>query len=69
MEGTDPSFTIVPGTLRNTLYGLRLIAGLGMLFSSLDWFIAAAQIDRTVDRDSMTTKIGIPGTSPQESPA
>jgi len=41
MEGSNLAFTIVPGPLRNLLYALRLLAGLGMFFSSLDWLQAA----------------------------
>lgn len=36
-EGFDPAFTIVPGTLRNVLYALRLLTGVTMLAASLDW--------------------------------
>jgi len=44
IEGSNPAFTIVPGPLRNLLYGLRLIAGLGMFLASLDWLLAALQL-------------------------
>jgi cytochrome c oxidase cbb3-type subunit 1 len=37
-EGSNPAFTIVPGTLRNFLYVLRLATGILMLVASLDWF-------------------------------
>ena len=35
-EGFDPTFTIVPGEARTTIYILRLVVGLVMLASSLD---------------------------------
>ncbi len=45
-EGFAPSFTIVPGVLRNTLYALRLITGILMLIASLDWFIDCSALLR-----------------------
>jgi len=45
-EGFDPAFTIVPGTLRNTLYALRLLTGIGMLLASLDWLMDATTVTR-----------------------
>jgi cytochrome c oxidase cbb3-type subunit 1 len=45
-EGFDPSFTIVPGTLRNTLYALRLVTGVLMLAASADWFIDCSRLLR-----------------------
>jgi cytochrome c oxidase cbb3-type subunit 1 len=41
LEGIHPAFTIAPGFLRNLLYALRLISGLGMLLASLEWLFAA----------------------------
>ena len=38
-EGFDPAFTMVPGTLRNVLYTLRLLTGFLMLLASLDWLV------------------------------
>ena len=45
-EGSDPSFTIVPGALRNTLYALRLVTGVLMLAASVDWFIDGSALLR-----------------------
>jgi cytochrome c oxidase cbb3-type subunit 1 len=45
-EGFDPAFTIVPGTLRNVLYTLRLITGFLMLLASLDWLVDATALLR-----------------------
>jgi cytochrome c oxidase cbb3-type subunit 1 len=45
-EGFDPTFTIVPGAARNAVYLLRLIVGLVMLASSLDWLIDATTLLR-----------------------
>lgn len=36
-EGTDPTFTIVPGPARNILYIVRLILGLAMTAASAEW--------------------------------
>jgi cytochrome c oxidase cbb3-type subunit 1 len=45
-EGFDPTFTIVPGAARNAVYILRLVVGLVMLASSLDWLIDATTLLR-----------------------
>jgi cytochrome c oxidase cbb3-type subunit 1 len=45
-EGFDPAFTIVPSTARGLIYILRLLAGLLMLASSLEWLIAATSLVR-----------------------
>jgi cytochrome c oxidase cbb3-type subunit 1 len=45
-EGFDPAFTIVPGTARNTIYILRLVVGVVMLASSVDWLIDASTLLR-----------------------
>ena len=45
-EGFDPTFTIVPGTMRNTIYILRLVVGIVMLAASLDWLIDASTLLR-----------------------
>ncbi len=60
-EGSDPSFSIVPGLLRNSIYALRLLLGILILVASLDWFrdvftlfgeiaASASQQPRTVSR-------------------
>ncbi len=36
-EGTDPAFSIMPGTLRNEIYAARLVLGVFMLAASVDW--------------------------------
>jgi cytochrome c oxidase cbb3-type subunit 1 len=45
-EGSDPAFTIIPGTARNILYALRLLVGVLMLAASAEWLIAASQLLR-----------------------
>jgi hypothetical protein len=45
-EGFDPTFTIVPSAARNAVYILRLVAGVVMLVSSLDWLIDATTLLR-----------------------
>jgi cytochrome c oxidase cbb3-type subunit 1 len=41
MEGGNPGFTIVPGPVRNTIYALRVLSGLGMFAASIEWLLAA----------------------------
>jgi cytochrome c oxidase cbb3-type subunit 1 len=55
-EGSDPSFTIVPGVERNALYTLRLITGILLLVASLDWFRDAS----ILLRESTPTSIEVP---------
>jgi len=43
-EGFDPTFTIVPGILRNAIYSLRLVTGVLMLVASVDWFLDASTL-------------------------
>jgi len=45
-EGFDPTFTIVPGTGRNVIYILRLVVGVVMLVSSVDWLVDATALLR-----------------------
>jgi cytochrome c oxidase cbb3-type subunit 1 len=52
-EGFDPSFTVVPGMVRNLLYALRLVVGLLMLVASLDWFIDASTLLRLFSSNAM----------------
>jgi cytochrome c oxidase cbb3-type subunit 1 len=59
-EGFDPTFTIVPGATRTTIYILRLVVGLVMLASSLDWLIDAAMLLREPAR------VSTPSPVPQE---
>ena len=44
MEAYEPAFTIVPGTMRNVLYGLRLATGVCMLAGSVDWLVASRSL-------------------------
>jgi hypothetical protein len=46
IEGNDPAFTNVPGLTRNILYSLRLVTGILMLISSVEWLIAASALLR-----------------------
>ena len=46
IEGNDPAFTSVPGLTRNILYSLRLVTGILMLISSVEWLIAASALLR-----------------------
>jgi len=43
-EGTDPSFTMVPGALRTFIYTLRLLLGLGMFVASVEWLLAGSAL-------------------------
>jgi len=43
-EGFDPSFTIVPGISRESIYILRLLVGAFMFASSLEWLLAASAL-------------------------
>ena len=45
-EGTQPSFTMIPGTERNLLYALRLLVGILMFIASADWLIDASRLLR-----------------------
>jgi cytochrome c oxidase cbb3-type subunit 1 len=48
-EGSDPSFAIVPGVLRNAIYALRLLLGILILAASLDWFRDAFTLFGEID--------------------
>ena len=56
-EGFDPTFTIVPGTERNALYILRLVVGIVMLASSVDWLIDATTLLREPVRIHATLEV------------
>jgi hypothetical protein len=45
-EGSDPAFTMVPGTARNSIYILRLLVGVLMLIASGDWLLDASRLLR-----------------------
>lgn len=49
-EGSDASFTIVPGLFRNTLYTLRLLTGVMMLVASIVWLADASKLLRQAVR-------------------
>jgi len=46
LEGSDPSFTIVPGLMRNGIYVARVAIGVLMLVASADWLIDASKLLR-----------------------
>lgn len=48
-EGSDPSFSLVPGALREAIYTLRLLLGVFILVASLEWFIDAFRLLRQID--------------------
>jgi cytochrome c oxidase cbb3-type subunit 1 len=56
-EGSDPTFTIVPGPARNLLYALRLVTGICMLLSSLDWFVDASALLREQETQTFETPV------------
>ena len=56
-EGFDPTFTIIPGAVRNAIYFLRLVVGIVMLASSLDWFIDATTLHRAPVRIHATQEV------------
>ena len=48
-EGSDPSFSIVPGVMRNSIYGFRLLLGILLMIASLDWFRDAFKLLEEID--------------------
>ena len=48
-EGLHPAFAIVPGMLRNSIYGLRLCLGVLILAASLNWFKDAFSLFKEID--------------------
>jgi len=44
LESDDPAFTIVPGAVRNVLYAIRLVTGLAMLVSSIEWLVSGTSL-------------------------
>jgi cytochrome c oxidase cbb3-type subunit 1 len=46
LEGSNPAFTIVPGTARNAIYALRLVVGVLMLAASSQWLLNATALLR-----------------------
>lgn len=51
-EGFDPAFTIVPGSLRNGIYLLRLMLGALMLLASVGWLRDASKLFTKPERFS-----------------
>jgi cytochrome c oxidase cbb3-type subunit 1 len=45
-EGSDPAFTLIPSTARNSIYAFRLFLGVLMLIASSEWLILASQLPR-----------------------
>ncbi len=43
IEGNDPTFTMVPSTTRNVIYGVRLLLGVAMAAGSLNWLLWLAR--------------------------
>jgi cytochrome c oxidase cbb3-type subunit 1 len=59
LEGSDPAFTMVPGTTRNVLYGLRLVCGGLMLAAAIHWW---REISRaSSDQPPAATQMKRPG--------
>jgi cytochrome c oxidase cbb3-type subunit 1 len=56
-EGFDSTFTIMPGAARNSIYILRLVVGVVMLASSVDWLIDATTLLRTPARIPATQEV------------
>lgn len=55
-EGSEPAFSILPGLLRNSLYTLRFLLGLGILVASADWFLDSISLMQQLNRpQSMAT--------------
>ena len=46
LEGLNPAFTIVPGTVRNAIYEIRLVLGVLMLAASAQWLLNATMLLR-----------------------
>jgi cytochrome c oxidase cbb3-type subunit 1 len=44
LEGANPAFSFMPGTLRNGIYLARLLLGILILVASIDWFFWAFKI-------------------------
>lgn len=49
IEGGNPEFTIAPEPLRAVLYSLRLVTGILMLISSVEWLVASSALLRMRD--------------------
>jgi cytochrome c oxidase cbb3-type subunit 1 len=44
IEGDNPGFSMIPGTGRNALYGMRLVLGILMTVATLGWFLRASRL-------------------------
>ena len=54
-EGSDPSFSIVPGLLRNAIYTARLLLGVLLFAASLDWFVDAFTLHKELRQPKAVT--------------
>lgn len=43
IEGADPTFTMVPSTMRNAIYLIRLLLGIAMTVASANWLLCLTQ--------------------------
>ncbi len=43
-EGAEPAFSLVPGALRNGIYGLRLLLGILLFAASFEWLVNASKL-------------------------
>lgn len=58
IEAVHPSFTILPSPARTVLYSLRLLTGLAMLASSLEWLVASRALSElTLPLVAETTEV------------
>ncbi len=59
-EGFDPAFAMVPGILRNSIYGLRLVLGVLILLASLHWFFGAFALKRELRLVTVSESEAVP---------
>jgi cytochrome c oxidase cbb3-type subunit 1 len=55
LEGSNPAFTMVPGTARNAIYALRLVVGVLMFAASAQWLLDATMLLRAPVTRSSTS--------------
>ena len=58
LEGSNPAFTMVPGTVRNAIYEMRLVLGVLMLAASTRWLLDATMLLRA-PMTNISTKAGL----------
>ena len=56
-EGRNPAFTIIPGSLRNLLYSIRLLGGILIFSASLNWLIAVTRRLKAQQEESVLALI------------